>query len=140
MDKYWKDKWITALRSGEYKQGQEFLKNTYSDGKTSETCYCCLGVLCDLVSKEPNVGFELMLTDGDGVHTSIITGAFESEDGYWEDENLPNLVAEVVGLADIEYGEFENDPFIKSKGKEISVLNDDGMTFEEIADLIEKEL
>jgi hypothetical protein len=32
-----KEKWLAALRSGEYQQGREFL---YSDGK-----YCCLGVL-----------------------------------------------------------------------------------------------
>ena len=36
-----KDKWIAALTSGEYKQGQGYLRL----GDT----YCCLGVLCDLL-------------------------------------------------------------------------------------------
>lgn len=35
-----KAKWITALRSGEYTQGQNYLK---ANGN-----YCCLGVLCEV--------------------------------------------------------------------------------------------
>lgn len=36
-----KDNWITALRSGDYKQGPGVLK-------TKDNRYCCLGVLCDI--------------------------------------------------------------------------------------------
>ena len=36
-------KWVTALRSGQYKQTQRVLRN--SEG------FCCLGVLCDLNAK-----------------------------------------------------------------------------------------
>jgi hypothetical protein len=39
-----KEKWVTALRSGEYKQGQDRLKKGDQ--------FCCLGVLCDLHAKE----------------------------------------------------------------------------------------
>lgn len=39
MDKQIKTKWVKALRSGRYKQGDGVL---YADDKT----YCCLGVLC----------------------------------------------------------------------------------------------
>lgn len=35
-----KSKWITALRSGEYKQGTRALYNK------SNNTFCCLGVLC----------------------------------------------------------------------------------------------
>jgi hypothetical protein len=35
-----KERWVTALRSGQYKQGQRSLR------KGDE--YCCLGVFCDL--------------------------------------------------------------------------------------------
>lgn len=35
-----KAKWLEALRSGKYKQGQTFLRQANR--------YCCLGVLCDL--------------------------------------------------------------------------------------------
>ena len=39
-----KAKWLKALRSGKYKQGQDYL---YADGKM-----CCLGVACDLYAEE----------------------------------------------------------------------------------------
>ena len=45
MDISWKNKWLAALRSGEYNQGYDQLRNL--DNK-----FCCLGVLCDIVSKE----------------------------------------------------------------------------------------
>ena len=41
MDKALMKKWIKALRSGKYKQGQRRLRTF--DGK-----FCCLGVLCDI--------------------------------------------------------------------------------------------
>lgn len=44
LDKEFKDKWLTALRSGEYKQGQGCLYDSEND------CYCCLGVAVALVS------------------------------------------------------------------------------------------
>lgn len=37
-----KAKWVAALRSGEYKQGQGELWNEQNN------CYCCLGVACVL--------------------------------------------------------------------------------------------
>ena len=45
MNKEWKEKWVTALRSGKYQQGQGVLRS--KDDK-----FCCLGVLCDLFAKE----------------------------------------------------------------------------------------
>jgi hypothetical protein len=46
MNQQVKEKWITALRSGEYTQAREFLRTDYG--------YCCLGVLTDLYLKEVN--------------------------------------------------------------------------------------
>ena len=43
MNKEWKDKWIAALQSGTYQQGSGRLR-------TRDDEYCCLGVLCDVVS------------------------------------------------------------------------------------------
>jgi hypothetical protein len=40
-----KQKWLEALRSGEYRQGISALRS-------HDDRYCCLGVLCDLHSKE----------------------------------------------------------------------------------------
>lgn len=39
-----KAQWLTALRSGEYKQGTGALRNG--------NAFCCLGVLCDLAAKQ----------------------------------------------------------------------------------------
>lgn len=43
------DKWVAALRSGEYKQTRSLLKD--SNG------YCCLGVLCEIVGQEFSVDY-----------------------------------------------------------------------------------
>lgn len=42
MDANLKARWVEALRSGEYKQGKEQLRQ-------SDDSFCCLGVLCDIV-------------------------------------------------------------------------------------------
>lgn len=47
MDAKIKEKWVSALRSGEYTQGRNRLRDNNS--------FCCLGVLCDLAAEE-NVG------------------------------------------------------------------------------------
>ena len=41
MDAQLKEKWIAALRSGDYEQGANYLKRGNN--------YCCLGVLCDVI-------------------------------------------------------------------------------------------
>ena len=44
MKKEIADKWVEALRSGEYKQAKERLQ--------SEDSLCCLGVLCKIAEKD----------------------------------------------------------------------------------------
>jgi hypothetical protein len=56
-----KNKWIEALLSGKYKQGQANLRLTLVNGKQ---VHCCLGVLCDIL--DPNGWTRLC---GDDVHT-----------------------------------------------------------------------
>ena len=46
--------WITALRSGKYKQGIGKLKAKGVDG--TELCHCCLGVLCELAVEQGIIG------------------------------------------------------------------------------------
>ena len=45
MDAELKAKWVAALRSGEYKQGQHVLRNSLDH-------FCCLGVLADIHSPD----------------------------------------------------------------------------------------
>lgn len=70
MDPVWKEKWIRALRSGDYDQGKGTL---ISGADAPRPLFCCLGVLCDLVQPDrsswenggvlpPAIMFEVGLT------------------------------------------------------------------------------
>ena len=72
-----KEKWLKALRSGEYKQGRESLRK---DDK-----YCCLGVLCDIAPKKL------------GMWGTQDTG-FIAEDGTQTNISLPYLVRNWAGM------------------------------------------
>lgn len=58
MNKEIKEKWITALKSGDYAKGINQLKTENYDSDLNKTgdSYCCLGVLCDLYHKETGRG------------------------------------------------------------------------------------
>lgn len=45
MDQELKQKWVSALRSGDYKQGKYQLRDNNNQ-------YCCLGVLCVVSNKK----------------------------------------------------------------------------------------
>lgn len=100
-----KKKWCEALRSGEYEQGTLSLRH----GNT----YCCLGVLCDLHSRE--------------------TGNKWDEDDEYLDKwgYLPSAVMEWSGFKSCR-------PEVRSGT--LDRLNDTGTSFSKIAGLIEKEL
>jgi len=106
-----KQKWVSALRSGEYQQTQRYLRK--EDG------FCCLGVLCDLYGKENNVEWQHNEVDGYfyGNHFSI----------------LPSSVVEWSGIAD-------SNPYVNGGTDTLGGLNDRGSTFEQIADVIEEHL
>ncbi len=113
-----KQKWIAALRSNKYPQGKTALK---SNGE-----FCCLGVLCDLHAQETGAEWEHEILEEEG----------HKEMGYYlgSRDYCPPKVVKWAGLQD-------SDPKIKSKvDPRLSFLNDNGATFEEIADLIEAEL
>ena len=70
MDKKLKTRWIKALRSGKYPQA--------TNGLRTETGYCCLGVLCDLI--DPSKWNDLRY-DGRGAY-------------------VPGSTRELIGLSD----------------------------------------
>lgn len=110
MDPTWKKKWVDALRSGEYEQGQGGLRSTTDK-------FCCLGVLTDLCIKE-------------GLAEDWEIG----DECWWEAEGYagytPPSVHEATGAG------FSSS--IPGMGH-LATLNDDvGLSFEEIADLIEE--
>lgn len=106
-----KEKWVAALRSGEYKQGKSMLR--------VDDSYCCLGVLCEL-HRQANVGYEW--------RRNKLSGNYS-----YEGEKI------ILNDSVIEWAELESyDPFAEEY--KLSYLNDKGSTFPEIADLIEKHL
>lgn len=110
MDSELKSRWLTALRSGDYRQTKgklrSFRNDYFDDG------YCCLGVLCDISGKGEWNGdyYKMMIEDGYS-HSSEI--------------KLPGL------------DEFEMTPDQQS---DLINMNDDGKSFLEIADWIEENL
>jgi hypothetical protein len=112
-------KWVEALRSGEYKQAQHRLRG-YSG-------FCCLGVLCDLVKDE--VGGKWLDEIGDNT-----TQVFVVSDEDSRRSTVPRSVCKFVGLQD-SFGEFRDDDVGDTS---LANMNDNGSTFEEIADTIEK--
>jgi hypothetical protein len=122
MNKEIAEKWIKALRSGDYKQGSDVLHNT------SNNTYCCLGVLCDIYQQEGNK------------FNSVSEGIW----GVETDDGLENLYATcfdgrcdvlpevVMKWADISCASGSFD------GSNLAAMNDDdGYTFGEIATIIE---
>ena len=107
--------WLKALRSGKFKQGKKVLCDV--SGKTPR--YCCLGVAC-VVAQELN----------------LLPIKKETEDGcvFFNDivEVLANDITNAVGLRTAN-GEFYDGAGTST----LSRLNDEGMSFKKIADIIE---
>jgi len=124
MNQQIKQQWIEALRSGEYSQTQEELRNLYG--------YCCLGVLCDLYSKTKGENYWKETSRGSGCYY------FESLPDQYEYGTLPQNVSEWAGLGGVdnpvvEYGE--------EKVVAISDLNDrERLSFNQIAAIIQEQL
>lgn len=107
-----KAKWVEALRSGEYKQGKGYLK--------TDIGFCCLGVLCDLHSKETN-----LQSNWDVRHTTLINH-------YLYGNNFGSLPPRVVIWSGF------NSQLVEDV---LAKMNDhDNYTFKQIADYIEKAL
>lgn len=121
MNQEVKQKWITALRGGEYKQGRDALK-------TADNTFCCLGVLCDLYLQEGNPGEWKYVRGGINVRFYPDPTTLEGSNAAY----LPESVQQWAGM-DSDNG---------SMGTEypLSTLNDAGKSFLEIADIIEQNL
>ena len=126
MNKAIKEQWITALRSGEYKQGKEYLNNKG---------FCCLGVLTDIGVKN-NIGEQ-------------------SNDSYSDinrfvpyDDSGNSLINEssisILSVYITEWAEMKNFRLLSTgEFDDISLvtMNDSGdKSFNEIADFIEKHI
>jgi hypothetical protein len=123
MNQYVKQKWITALRSGEYKQTGGRLRKG--------DCYCCLGVLTDLYDKDiKNDDHQWYEEEGRYMYSS---------DGCTVEATLPDSVMKWAQLE-------ECNPTVRedSMGQPITslaYLNDrEALNFNQLADIIEAQL
>lgn len=122
-------KWIKALRSGKYKQGNGCLKQT--DLKKNKTYHCCLGVLCEIYNEQMTKSKKKKLNDDMdkyGLHS------FNKDI-----EVLPENVRDWSGV-DGCTGHFRNiinyDDYPYAS---LAAMNDRGCSFKKIANTIEKE-
>lgn len=110
MDAELKAKWVTALRSGEYRQGAGQLR--------FEDTFCCLGVLCDIIDPERWGASHKW----DGLAALLPDQAARLHLGMFA--NMPNVDGSF----------YDTDGALTS----LATLNDTGSTFAEIADIIEE--
>ena len=106
--------WIDALRSGKYPQGKNFLH--------VQNRWCCLGVACDLFAARLGIKRRMV-----GPTEIFDEGAFE------EIELLPRPIVRLLGLVDNQ-GSHHRDGV---DSHTLISLNDDGLSFPEIADALE---
>ena len=114
MKKEIAEKWVAALRSGDYKQHTSFLANA------ARTEHCCLGVLCELAVKD-GVEMEVLYED---------TRTYTRFDG--EGSHLPDCVqdwADTYGVSPVT---------ARCSLDRLAHMNDCGTPFEDIADVIEE--
>lgn len=140
-----KKRWLEALRSGKYQQGKGVLLD-------KDHNFCCLGVLCDIAGPELGGQWDPALSGTCGKYYTHI----ESDDG--DDVQLPSFVWEGLNLSDaapdvalpLGHPVLQDDRLAACRPAEVrrvsngttlislTVLNDRGFTFAEIADLIEQ--
>lgn len=119
-----KAEWLAALRSGEFEQGKNRLAN---DGK-----YCCLGVLCELAVRAGVA--EKWVQHPDGAMKYGHRNATDYSDK--ESGVLPYSVQRWANMPD-------NNPDVflgNDAPYNLAALNDDGRSFDYIADAIEESL
>jgi len=118
MKKRVMNKWVKALRSGEYRQCKGSMVETNGKGDK----FCCLGVLTNIYVEENGMkGFTYLEKEG----WKYCTGNNDKGNGL-----LNEKVREWAGL-NSNNGELEN-------GTDLASLNDGGKSFNTIAKVIEK--
>lgn len=117
MDNNIAREWIVELRSGNYGQATGTLKG-------EENTYCCLGVLCEIAVRKGIISTPQYLDSFGGWF-------------YQADGNV--LPYEVQSWADMAS---RNGALYLENGPELFLagMNDNGATFDELADLIEENM
>ena len=113
MDQELKQKWVDALRSGNYEQTTRQLRG-------SEDKFCCLGVLANIVDPD----------------------AWELRGNTWLWNGsamvLPRITRKELGF--VEYQDHRSDEYRALEQGYYSAMNDAGKSFSDLADEIEQNL
>jgi hypothetical protein len=121
--------WTDALRSGEYKQTKKVLKD--QDG------FCCLGVLQDVILKQGLIKGEWKSIESVRKAERLVLDLGKDEKGRdVTEETTYHLSVSVMNLTDIK----TNVANFRREGTNecLASLNDRGVEFDIIADIIEK--
>lgn len=119
-------KWVAALRSGNYNQGQGLLHEILNAKKDPCHKFCCLGVACDLYCKEHD---DIKVKEYATVSNSIYM-EYSNNQGF-----LPDIIRDWLGLRHCAGQYFDGGGRLNS----LTDLNDKGFAFNQIADRIESE-
>lgn len=112
-----KERWLTALRSGDYTQTVGQLRN--SEG------FCCLGVLCDVVKDDLGVEW------GDAIEK----GLRGFDDVY---VNLPDAVWNLLAVTNHQFDKLDSmEPLVTRNDGHVFVGCGKRQTFKQIANIIE---
>lgn len=112
-----KNKWIAALRSGNYSQTRQVLRDCQG--------YCCLGVLTDLYLQEKGEKWEEEMIGEDSY--------------YYFDCTEENITAPVIKWAGLD--SCDPDVVYNEDLSTLTTLNDEErLDFNQIADVIEEQL
>jgi uncharacterized protein YchJ len=137
MKKNIADKWVKALTSNEYKQGKNVLCH---QGANKQYKYCCLGVLCDLYNKDPNIAKspkkQLEVTK---VKWQVLANRKPADVTCYNHhmEDLPEEVRNWAGLR-TSSAEIKNREATSLGFASLAEMNDTGSSFEEISKVIKK--
>lgn len=121
MNQRIKEDWVALLRYGDLPQIRDTL--------TSSRGNCCLGVLCELAYEEGIINRDDIDPRSTKYYSSL--EADESFDG--ENWSITGLPLAVQKWADLDYS-----PWTKNNDA-LADINDQGATFKQIADIIERD-
>ncbi len=140
LNKRFKQRWLKALRSGNYEQAKETLVEL---GPVGPVAYCCLGVACSLSAKRhityDEGGLDPDYWDGMVLPDSVMYAyGFESDVGKFYPKDLPPEVQQRVkkALLDSPDNTYVNGTSLAGYDS-LASLNDAGVPFTLIADVIE---
>ena len=127
--------WVPALRSGKYEQTKGFLPDDHG--------YCCLGVACDVLG----MNWDSEYCDTPLRHYTSLPADVVNTYGFGSSTTINVLTKNLHKVPALEKSKFSDKvdsggvyDYTKDDYTVISLatLNDSGLTFDEIADIIEQ--